>query len=87
MVLCPNCRHSNPDRSIQCEACATPLPAQSLCPSCGTEVYGDASFCGHCGFDLRIAAPPWQGTAGSEGAAILKSNPQWPQKLLSLIHI
>jgi hypothetical protein len=23
------------------------------CPSCGTAVQSDASFCGHCGFDLR----------------------------------
>ncbi|HEY9761753.1 MAG TPA: FHA domain-containing protein, partial [Trichocoleus sp.] len=31
----------------------TPLPALSACPSCGSSVQADASFCGQCGFDLR----------------------------------
>lgn len=57
MIVCPNCNHSNSDGSIQCEACYTPLPVQSSCPSCGAQVQSEASFCGHCGVDLKTALP------------------------------
>lgn len=53
MIVCPNCSHANPDNASQCEACYTPLPASSSCPSCGATVQGNAHFCGQCGFDLR----------------------------------
>lgn len=53
MLVCPNCNHPNPDGAAQCEACYTPLPATTNCPSCGTPVQTDASFCGQCGFNLR----------------------------------
>ncbi|MBW4506105.1 MAG: FHA domain-containing protein [Scytonematopsis contorta HA4267-MV1] len=53
MIVCPNCSHPNPDGAIQCEACYTPLPATTSCPSCGASVQSDASFCGQCGFNLR----------------------------------
>lgn len=53
MIVCPNCSHQNPDSAVQCEACYTPLPALTNCPSCGSSVQADASFCGQCGFDLR----------------------------------
>ncbi|MFM7426553.1 MAG: FHA domain-containing protein [Elainella sp.] len=56
MIVCPNCNHQNPDAAIQCEACYTPLPEMTTCPSCGTSVQADASFCGQCGFNLREAA-------------------------------
>lgn len=57
MIVCPNCSHQNPDSATQCEACYTPLPVLSTCPSCGASVQADASFCGQCGFDLRSPAP------------------------------
>jgi hypothetical protein len=55
MITCPSCSHQNPDNATQCESCLTPLPVVTTidCPSCGTSVQSDASFCGHCGFDLR----------------------------------
>ena len=56
MIVCPNCNHQNPDGAVQCEACYTPLPVLSTCPSCGASVQSDASFCGQCGFDLRMVA-------------------------------
>ena len=56
MIVCPNCNHQNPDGAVQCEACYTPLPATMSCPSCGTTVQADASFCGQCGYNLRTAA-------------------------------
>lgn len=58
MIVCPNCNHPNPDGAIQCEACYTPLPATMNCPNCGTTVQVDASFCGQCGFNLRVAEIP-----------------------------
>ncbi len=53
MIVCPNCNHQNPDAAVQCEACYTPLPEMTPCPSCGTSVQADASFCGQCGANLR----------------------------------
>lgn len=40
---------------MQCEACYTPLPELTTCPSCGASVQSDASFCGQCGFSLLPA--------------------------------
>lgn len=56
MIICPNCNHQNPDGAVQCEACYTPLPQKTACPTCGATVQSDASFCGQCGADLRGAA-------------------------------
>lgn len=58
MIVCPNCNHPNPDGAVQCEACYTPLPATSNCPSCGASVQSDAAFCGQCGFNLHSSATP-----------------------------
>jgi len=55
MIVCPHCSHQNPDAAIQCEACYTPLPTMTDCPSCGASVQTDASFCGQCGFNLQAA--------------------------------
>lgn len=55
MIVCPNCNHQNPDGAVQCEACYTPLPATTSCPSCGATVQMDANFCGQCGFNLKTA--------------------------------
>ncbi|MDA0266807.1 MAG: FHA domain-containing protein [Cyanobacteria bacterium] len=57
MIVCPNCNHQNPDGAVQCEACYTPLPTSTTCPSCGASVQSDASFCGQCGFNLQSPAP------------------------------
>lgn len=57
MIICPNCNHQNPEGAVQCEACYTPLPTMIHCPNCGAVVQSDASFCGQCGFELRMAAP------------------------------
>ncbi len=58
MIVCPNCNHPNPDGAVQCEACYTPLPATTNCPSCGATVQADAAFCGQCGFNLHSAGVP-----------------------------
>ncbi|MFM5981641.1 MAG: FHA domain-containing protein [Sphaerospermopsis kisseleviana] len=55
MIVCPNCNHPNPDGAVQCEACYTPLPATTNCPSCGATVQADAAFCGQCGYNLHSA--------------------------------
>ena len=53
MIVCPNCSHQNPEGATQCEACYTALPSLATCPSCGQSVLSDATFCGHCGFNLN----------------------------------
>lgn len=62
MIVCPNCNHPNPDGAVQCEACYTPLPATTNCPSCGATVQADAAFCGQCGYNLH-SAPAAHATA------------------------
>ena len=53
MITCPRCNHQNPEGSLQCEDCYTPLPATANCPNCGAPVQTDATFCGQCGFNLQ----------------------------------
>ena len=53
MIVCPNCNHQNPEGSIQCESCYSPLPFSATCPNCGAAVQTDAMFCGQCGFNLQ----------------------------------
>ena len=57
MVVCPNCSHTNPQGALNCEACYTALPATKACPSCGTSIQIDATFCGQCGYNLKVEAP------------------------------
>lgn len=57
MITCPSCNHQNPEGSLQCENCYTPLPATTSCPNCGTSVQADATFCGQCGFNLQAENP------------------------------
>ena len=57
MITCPSCNHQNPEGSLQCENCYTPLPATESCPNCGSPVQADATFCGQCGFNLQAENP------------------------------
>ena len=70
MITCPSCNHQNPEGSLQCENCYTPLPTTVSCPNCGALVQTDATFCGQCGFNLQaenpsIAAPLEETAIGS----------------------
>lgn len=53
MIVCPNCKHGNPEGATNCEACYTALPATKACPSCGASVQVNATFCGQCGHNLQ----------------------------------
>jgi pSer/pThr/pTyr-binding forkhead associated (FHA) protein/ribosomal protein L40E len=53
MIVCPNCKHENPEGATNCEACYTALPATKACPSCGASIQIDATFCGQCGHNLK----------------------------------
>ncbi len=53
MIVCPNCSHTNPEGAVNCEACYTSLPATKACPTCGTPVQLDATFCGQCGHSFK----------------------------------
>lgn len=55
MIVCPNCQHENPEGATNCEACYTALPATKTCPNCGASVQVDATFCGQCGHNLKLA--------------------------------
>lgn len=55
MIVCSNCSHTNPEGAVNCEACYTPLPATKACPTCGTPVQLDATFCGQCGHSFKSA--------------------------------
>ncbi len=55
MIVCPNCKHENPQGATNCEACYTALPATKACPSCGASIQLDATFCGQCGHNLKLA--------------------------------
>ncbi len=57
MITCPSCNHQNPEGSLQCENCYTPLPATVGCPNCGASIQTDATFCGQCGFNLQAENP------------------------------
>jgi ribosomal protein L40E len=57
MIVCPNCKHENPEGATNCEACYTALPATKACPSCGASIQLDATFCGQCGHNLTSADP------------------------------
>lgn len=56
MIVCPNCKHGNPDGATNCEACHTALPATQACPTCGASIRVDATFCGQCGHNLKTVA-------------------------------
>ncbi|MEN9565541.1 MAG: hypothetical protein RLZZ69_737 [Cyanobacteriota bacterium] len=68
MITCPSCNHQNPEGSLQCENCYTPLPATTSCPNCGASVQTDATFCGQCGFNLQAENSP--AVAGLQETAI-----------------
>ncbi len=56
MIVCPNCKHDNPEGATNCEACYTALPATKACPNCGASIQLDATFCGQCGHNLKATA-------------------------------
>lgn len=93
MITCPNCRHSNPDGSANCEACYTPLPIQQACPECGaTIVEPEAPFCDTCGCALPPPVPPVSDTAVNNSApsTAIPNDPPVPPTLRRIpkkIHI
>lgn len=78
MIVCPNCKHDNPEGATNCEACYTALPATKACPNCGASIQLDATFCGQCGHNLRppaataspILLPPPEPVAATGAPAI-----------------
>lgn len=78
MIVCPNCKHENPQGATNCEACYTALPATKACPACGASMQLDATFCGQCGHNLKPASqksapiflpPPATSAVNSESQA------------------
>ena len=52
-MICPACRHDNPERAKFCLECGRRLAA--ACPQCGTELPPAATFCLECGYRLGAA--------------------------------
>ncbi|MDY7020387.1 MAG: FHA domain-containing protein, partial [Cyanobacteriota bacterium] len=85
MIVCPNCNHQNPEGATQCEACYTPLPTTTNCPSCGATVQSDATFCGQCGYNLQ-PTPVTPSVEEQEGALpTVVSSPSSPVTSESLV--
>jgi class 3 adenylate cyclase/tetratricopeptide (TPR) repeat protein len=61
-VICPACRHDNPDRAKFCLECGHRFA--SACPQCGTELPSGAKFCLECGHRMVPAE-----AAGPKGSA------------------
>ena len=69
MIVCPNCKHGNPEGATSCEACYTALPATKACPTCGASIQLNATFCGQCGHNQQ---------AGGSKSPILLNAPVSP---------
>jgi class 3 adenylate cyclase/tetratricopeptide (TPR) repeat protein len=54
-MVCPACRHDNPERAKFCLECGARL--QAACPRCGTELPPAAKFCLECGHRIAGAEP------------------------------
>ena len=52
-MICPACRHDNPERAKFCLECGQRFAAS--CPQCGTELPPAAKFCLECGHRLGVA--------------------------------
>ncbi|MDO8475150.1 MAG: adenylate/guanylate cyclase domain-containing protein [Candidatus Rokubacteria bacterium] len=67
-MICPACRHDNPERAKFCLECGQRLAA--ACPQCGTELPPAAKFCLECGHQLGAAeaAPASSPTVPPPGA-------------------
>ena len=67
-MICPACRHDNPERAKFCLECGQRLAA--ACPQCGTELPPAAKFCLECGHRLGAAeaAPASSPTVPPPGA-------------------
>jgi FHA domain/Double zinc ribbon len=76
MIVCPNCKHDNPEGATNCEACYTALPATKSCPSCGASIQADATFCGQCGHNLKVADPKTPILLNPPAAPVLETPPE-----------
>ena len=85
MIVCPNCKHDNPDGATNCEACYTALPATKACPNCGASIQLDATFCGQCGhsFNVAVTAPPAAAAVVALPATVLTTNEPIPTPIVN----
>lgn len=59
-MRCQQCSTEIPDDSKFCPACGKPpqAPAGAFCPACGAPAPGGQRFCGKCGAQIALTAPP-----------------------------
>jgi class 3 adenylate cyclase/tetratricopeptide (TPR) repeat protein len=65
-MICPACRHDNPDRAKFCLECGARL--QRACPQCGTELPPGAKFCLECGHRVTPEEPAAEAPAPTRPA-------------------
>ena len=78
MIVCPNCKHDNPQGATNCEACYTALPATKACPNCGASIQLDATFCGQCGHNLKPAESTSPILLPPPATPVINSPPEMP---------
>jgi len=55
-MKCPKCQFENPEDSIFCGDCGSPLAI--VCPDCGAIPLPGFKFCDKCGHDLKTLKEP-----------------------------
>ena len=82
-MICPACRHDNPERAKFCLECGQRLAA--ACPQCGTELPPAAKFCLECGHRLGAAeaAPASSPTVPLSGGDFQARLPSYTPKHLA----
>ena len=51
-MKCPKCQFENPEDSMFCGACGSPLEIEVICPNCGSKPPAGFKFCNKCGHNL-----------------------------------
>ena len=80
-MICPGCRHENPDRAKFCLECGARLP--TACAHCGTELPAAAKFCLECGQPIAAPAPAASALTAAPPRAAAPSAPDYQMRVAS----
>jgi len=74
--VCSKCGNEEPDSSLFCKECGTPLSPKistqnNKCQNCGNNNESDATFCGECGIALTPSSIPQRGKTCPKCRAIV----------------
>ena len=51
-MKCSKCQFENPEDSMFCGACGSPLEIEVICPNCGSKPPAGFKYCNKCGHNL-----------------------------------